>query len=112
MKELVKMMPKVFQAVIKDNWFTQLNFFLIIKGLVMHPAPGSSIKAQMLGMFGQLLIKSIPSVDDGPKVAITEILTILLPLYLASHNKTPAKKESVAVQTISELLNNLTLTLK
>ena len=48
-------------------------------------------------MFGKLLIKSIPSVDDGPKVAITEILTSLLPVYLASHDKTPAKKDSAAV---------------
>ena len=81
-------MPAIFRAVEKmDDWNSQLNFFLIIKALVLTPAPGSQVRGKVLAMFGQLLIMSIPTVEDEPKVAITEILHILLPVFLQSHAK-------------------------
>jgi hypothetical protein len=40
------------------------------------------MREQILKMFSQLLIMSLPMIEDEPKVAITEILQILLPTYL------------------------------
>jgi hypothetical protein len=38
-------------------------------------------------MFGALLINCLPHIEDEPKVAVTEILHIILPVYLEEHNQ-------------------------
>ena len=38
-------------------------------------------------MFSKLLIMAIPHIEDEPKVAVTEILQILLPTYLKNAQK-------------------------
>jgi hypothetical protein len=53
------------------------------------------------------LIVAIPSVEDEPKVAITELLMLLLPTYLGSFNSA-----KVPVKTMTLLLENLSLNLK
>jgi len=113
MEHLLTIMPGMFMAVERELWNSKLNFFLLIKAIVLKPAPGSKIKDRMLQIFGSLLINCLPSVEDEPKVAVTEILHILLPVYLASHNKNgPFNKKSAVVKTITQLLHNLTLNLR
>jgi len=60
-------------------------------------------------MFSQLLIMSLPRIEDEPKVAITEILQILLPTYLKMAPK--MKQPSSLVQTMTSLLENLAFNL-
>ena len=83
------------------------NFFLIIKALVLRSAPESRMRQQILRMFSQLLIMSLPRIEDEPKVAITEILQILLPTYL----KMAPKQKNGIVTTIGTLLENLSFNL-
>ncbi len=54
-----------------------------------------------------MLINAIPNIEDEPKVAITELLQILLPTYLSCFN-TP----KIPTKTITDLLDNLTINLK
>lgn len=79
---LIRVLPAIFIAVENDVWHSRLNFFLIIKALVLRSAPESKMRQQILRMFSQLLINALPQIEDEPKVAITEILQILLPTYL------------------------------
>ena len=63
-------------------------------------------------MFSQLLIMCLPQIEDEPKVAITEILQILLPAYLEMNSKPPFMRESHVVKTVEKLLANLTTNLQ
>ena len=53
-----------------------------------------------------MLIVAIPNVEDEPKVTITELLQILLPVYLSSFNS-----PKIPTKTLTLLLDNLTLNL-
>lgn len=102
---LIQTLPTIFLAVENDIWHSKLNFFLILKGLAING--DKKIKETLLMMFGNLLIQALPMMEDEPKVAITEILQILLPTYYASFSnpKTPTKLTTT-------LLDNLTVNLK
>jgi hypothetical protein len=80
--KLIGLLPNVFMVVERDQWHSKLNFFLILKGLVLKG--DKEMKQCVLKIFGQMLIVAIPAVEDEPKVTITELLMILLPTYLAS----------------------------
>jgi hypothetical protein len=113
MKVLMQLLPEVFRAVERDSWHSRLNFFMLLKALVQKPGPGSKIQSQSLKMFGALLINCLPHIEDEPKVAVTEILNIVLPVYLEEHNQPSAgQKKNKVVQTIKQLLTNLTENLK
>ena len=88
---LIRILPAIFIAVENDVWHSRLNFFLIIKALVLRSAPESKMRQQILRMFSQLLIMSLPRIEDEPKVAVTEILQILLPTYLQIESAKMAK---------------------
>ena len=103
--KLLAMLPNIFREVERDVWHSKLNFFLILKGMVIKS--DKSLKEQVLKIFGQLLIVAIPNVEDEPKVAITELLQILLPVYLSSFNS-----PKIPTKTLTLLLDNLTLNLQ
>lgn len=54
-----------------------------------------------------MLIVAIPTVEDEPKVAITELLMILLPTYLQSFNS-----PKIPTKTMTQLLDNLSSNLE
>jgi hypothetical protein len=62
-----------------DNWHSKLNFFLILKGIAVKG--DKKLKETILMMFGNMLIQAIPLIEDEPKVAVTELLQLLLPTY-------------------------------
>jgi hypothetical protein len=45
-------------AVENEDWNSKLNFFLILKGLVLHE--NKKAREQILSMFGNLLILALP----------------------------------------------------
>ena len=112
MKTLLQILPAIFLSIEKDLWHSRLNFFLIIKALVLKPSPNSHARQTVLAMFSQLLIMCLPQIEDEPKVAITEILQILLPTYLEMNSKPPFSRPSRVVQTVEKLLANLTTNLQ
>ena len=112
MKTLLQILPAIFLSIEKDLWHSRLNFFLIIKALVLKPSPNSHARQTILTMFSQLLIMCLPQIEDEPKVAITEILQILLPAYLEMNSKPPFTRESHVVKTVEKLLANLTTNLQ
>ena len=71
---VLRLLPLLFVAVEKDLWHSRLNFFLIVKSLVLKSAPESDIRSRILKMFTKLLVQSLPQIEDEPKVAITETL--------------------------------------
>jgi hypothetical protein len=74
MRNLLALLPTIFLSVEHDNWHSRQNFFLLIKALILKPTKDSDIKTKVLKMFSSLLVMSLPSVEDEPKVVITEIL--------------------------------------
>lgn len=60
-------------------------------------------------MFSKLLIMSIPLIEDEPKVAVTEILQILLPTYLKNAQKIydEGQQSDEIITMITHLLANL-----
>lgn len=61
-------------------------------------------------MFSSLLVMSLPSVEDEPKVVITEIMQSLLPVFLAGKDQSGDFQD--AQNTICQLIYNLTLNLQ
>jgi len=80
LKTLRNFLPVVLYAVYKDSEHSRLNFFMIVKGLVLYAS--TQARSDMLKKFGKLLIECLPHIEDEPKVAVTEILNILLPVFL------------------------------
>ena len=60
MKTLLQIMPAIFLSIEKDLWHSRLNFFLIIKALVIKPASNSHTRETILTMFSQLLVMCLP----------------------------------------------------
>jgi hypothetical protein len=51
------------------------------------------------------MIECLPHIEDEPKVAVTEILNILLPVFLTEQMKVkPYSKNSIVVKTFKLLL--------
>jgi len=48
--KLLAMLPNIFREVERDVWHSKLNFFLILKGLVLKSE--KSLKEQVLKIFG------------------------------------------------------------
>jgi hypothetical protein len=106
LKTLMKFMPVVLHSVYQDSEHSRLNFFMIVKALVHYAS--DQARSDMLKLFGKFLIECLPLIEDEPKVAVTEILNILLPVFLTEQLAvTPYSNKSVVVQTFKLLLNNL-----
>jgi hypothetical protein len=59
----------------------------------------------MLNLFCKFMIECLPHIEDEPKVAVTEILNILLPVFLTEQMKVkPYSKNSIVVKTFKLLL--------
>ena len=112
MNTLLQIMPAIFLCIEKDIWHSRLNFFLILKAFVVKQSANSHTRETILNMFSTLLVMCLPQIEDEPKVAITEILQVLLPTYLEMHSKPPFSKETPVVKMIENLLKNLTLNLQ
>jgi len=56
MQTLFRLMPLVLKVVERDQWHSRLNFFMIIKALIVKPAPGSTMQKQVLETFSEMLI--------------------------------------------------------
>jgi hypothetical protein len=80
-------LPTIFISVENDNWYSRQNFFLLIKAMTLRNPPGSKTNEVVLRMFSSLLVMSLPSVEDEPKVVITEIMQALLPVFLAGKDQ-------------------------
>ena len=50
--------------------------------MTIRNPPQSKTNELVLRMFSSLLVMSLPSVEDEPKVVITEIMQTLLPVFL------------------------------
>ena len=57
---LVKILPAIFIAVERDNWHSRLNFFLILKALVLRSAPESKMRQLIIERFNHALIMWLP----------------------------------------------------
>lgn len=86
MRNLLNLLPTIFISIEHDNWHSRQNFFLLIKALTLKNPEDSKTKEQVLNMFSSLLVMSLPSVEDEPKVVITEIMQNLLPVYLSGQD--------------------------
>jgi hypothetical protein len=84
--------------------------FLLIKALTLKNPEGSQAKEQVLKMFSSLLVMSLPSVEDEPKVVITEIMQNLLPVYLSGQDASGQVTE--AQNMVAQLIYNLSLNLQ
>lgn len=58
------------------KWHTKFNFFLIVKGLL------TKFSKDVFQNFNKSLPGFITVLEDEPRIVLTEILEILLPLYL------------------------------
>lgn len=104
-------MPTIFLSVERDNWHSRQNFFLLIKAVTLKG--DREVSLQVLKMFSNLLVMSLPSVEDEPKVVITEIMQSLLPIFLQSRDISATKQSFTEAQnTITQLIFNLTLNLQ
>lgn len=102
---LLNLLPNIFHTVENHQWHSKLNFFLILKGLVLKG--DKEMRQLVLRIFGQMLIVAIPAVEEEPKVAITEVLMLILPTYCATFSK-----PKVPCETMGKLIENLTLNLR
>ena len=89
MMVLLKILPAIFLAIEKDVWHSRLNFFLIIKSLILKTSPESQMRETIIRMFMKLMVMSLPQIEDEPKVIITEIMQIILPSLIKMHEKDP-----------------------
>ena len=97
MQTLLNIMPAIFLCIEKDIWHSRLNFFLILKAFVLKKNTSNHTRETILSMFINLMVKCLPHIEDEPKVAITEILQLLLPTYLEMHCKPPFSQETEVV---------------
>ena len=104
-EKLMNLLPQIFFAVEREQWHSKLNFFLVVKGMILKADKRQ--KEQILERFGNLFVVAIPAMEDEPKVAITDIMMLLLPTYLAAFNK-----PKIPTVYITELLKNLSMNLK
>jgi hypothetical protein len=93
MRNLLKMMPTIFMSVETDNWHSRQNFYLLIKAMTLKN-PDQTTNETILKMFSSLLVMSLPSVEDEPKIVITEIMQNLLPVFLQGKDRTKEFKDA------------------
>jgi hypothetical protein len=67
----------ILKSVEFDTWISKYNFFLLLKGLLVNH------KDQIFLMFNRVLIESLLNVEDEVRIIITELISSLLPHYLA-----------------------------
>jgi hemolysin-activating ACP:hemolysin acyltransferase len=62
--------------------------------MTLKNPPLSRTNEQILERFSSLLVMALPSVEDEPKVVITEIMQNLLPVFLASRDASGNYKDA------------------
>jgi hypothetical protein len=79
--QLPNLLKTIDQVAPSDVWITRFNFFLILKALIMS---GDSLRKQVYQTFHRVLIESLLNLEDEVKIFVTDLINMILPLYLES----------------------------
>ena len=83
-EEIVSQLPnllKTIDQVASENWITRYNFFMILKALILS---GDTLKKQVYSTFNRVLIESLLNLEDEVKIFVTDLINMILPMYLES----------------------------
>ena len=83
-EEIVSQLPnllKTIDQVASDNWITRYNFFMILKALILS---SDTLKKQVYSTFNRVLIESLLNLEDEVKIFVTDLINMILPMYLES----------------------------